>query len=183
MAAHQSAVLGRSVLDALSGAGPKLTVFMGHDTNVTALAAALRVDLTAPGYANDDVPPGGALLFERLRDARTGKRFVRLSYRTQSPRALRTLAGAVSTAVLKVPGCRRTLCPLDRFSRMLVSPIPLNPRSSIGIRSAPVIGATIPGVRPATPTVIVSFLQRKPANHSLDRRRPARYPEPTKDRT
>ena len=124
MAAHQSAVLGRSVLDARSGSGPKLTVFMGHDTNVTALAAALRLDLTAPGYAANDVPPGGALLFERLRDARTGKRFVRLSYRTQSPQAFRTLTAAVSTVALKVPGCGRTLCPVDWFSRMLVSPIP-----------------------------------------------------------
>jgi 4-phytase/acid phosphatase len=122
MAAHQSAVLGRSVLDALRGAGPKLTVFMGHDTNVTALAAALAVDLNAPGYATNDVPPGGALLFERVRDTHTGARFVRVSYRTQSPRTLRMLAGAVLIATIKVPGCGRALCPVDRFSRILGSP-------------------------------------------------------------
>jgi 4-phytase/acid phosphatase len=120
MAVHQSAVLGPAVLDALSGGGPKLTLFMGHDTNVTALAAALGIDLQAPGYATNDVPPGGALLFERLRNARTNQRFVRLSYRTQSPRTLRTLTAAVSITALKLPGCRRTLCPLDRFSRILV---------------------------------------------------------------
>ena len=83
MAAHQAAVLGREVLASLSSDGPRLTIFMGHDTNVTALAAALRVDLKAPGYATNDVPPGGALLIERLRDARTGARLVRVSYRTQ----------------------------------------------------------------------------------------------------
>lgn len=56
---------------------------MGHDTNVTALAAALDVDLSASGYATNDVPPGRAILIERLHDRRTGERFVRVSYRTQ----------------------------------------------------------------------------------------------------
>jgi len=51
----------------------RLSILVGHDTNVTALAAALRVDLKAPGYATNDVPPGGALLLERLRDAGSGR--------------------------------------------------------------------------------------------------------------
>ncbi|MEG3165253.1 histidine-type phosphatase [Sphingomonas sp. PB2P19] len=119
MAAHQAAVLGREVLSALSSKGPRLTVFMGHDTNVTALAAALRVDLKAPGYATNDVPPGGALLLERVRDTRTGVRFVRVSYRTQSPETLRTLGQAVSLTALQIPGCAGYLCPAATFSRLL----------------------------------------------------------------
>ncbi|WP_380780619.1 histidine-type phosphatase [Sphingomonas sp. R86520] len=121
MAAHQAAVLGRAVLASLSATGPRLTVFMGHDTNVTALAAALRVDLRAPGYAINDVPPGGALLIERLRDARTGARFVRVSYRTQSPATLRGLGQSASLVALKIPGCAGLLCPAATFSRLLGS--------------------------------------------------------------
>lgn len=121
MAAHQAAVLGREVLAALSSKGPRLTVFMGHDTNVTALAAALRIDLKAPGYATNDVPPGGALLLERVRNVRTGKRFVRVSYRTQSPETLRTLGRSVSLEALKVPGCDGRSCPAATFSRLLTS--------------------------------------------------------------
>lgn len=121
MAAHQAAVLGREVLASLSSTGPRLTVFMGHDTNVTALAAALRVDLKAPGYATNDVPPGGALLIERLRDASTGVRFMRVSYRTQSPETLRGLGQSASLVALKIPGCASPLCPATTFSRLLVS--------------------------------------------------------------
>jgi len=51
---------------------------VGHDTNVTALAAALHVDLKAPGFARNDVAPGGALVVERLRDTRSGERFIHL---------------------------------------------------------------------------------------------------------
>nr|AGU10237.1 Histidine phosphatase superfamily (branch 2) [uncultured organism] len=121
MAAHQAAVLGREVLASLSSKGPRLTVFMGHDTNVTALAAALRVDLKAPGYATNDVPPGGALLIERLHDASTGDRFMRVSYRTQSPETLRGLGQSASLVALKIPGCASPLCPATTFSRLLVS--------------------------------------------------------------
>lgn len=121
MASHQAAVLGRGVLAALFDTGPRLTVFMGHDTNVTALAAALRVDLKAPGYATNDVPPGGALLLERVRDRRTGRRFVRVSYRTQSPEALRMLKRSTSLVALKIPGCADLLCPAATFSRLLAS--------------------------------------------------------------
>jgi 4-phytase/acid phosphatase len=128
MAAHQTAVLGRDVLASLSAGGPRLTVLMGHDTNVTALAAALRLDLTAPGYATNDVPPGGALLFERLRDVPTGARFVRASYRTQSPATLRALGRSASLVALKIPGCAGPLCSAATFERLLASRLaPLQP--------------------------------------------------------
>lgn len=93
MAAHQSSVIGRRVIRSLND-GPRLDVLMGHDTNVAALAAALGVDLVTPGYATNDVPPGGALLFERIRNTVTEQTFVRVSYRTQSPEVLR--AGGVA---------------------------------------------------------------------------------------
>lgn len=123
MASHQAAVLGLRMLTALTRRdGPILDVLVGHDTNVTALAAALRVDLIAPGYAANDVAPGGALMLERLHDEGTGRAYVRLSYRTQSPTALRTLSDAVTVTPLRIPGCGGTdLCDLATFERLLRS--------------------------------------------------------------
>jgi 4-phytase/acid phosphatase len=120
MAAHQAALLGRHALASLSDPhGPRLNILVGHDTNVTALAAALRVDLKAPGYATNDVPPGGALLLERLRDVGSGRSYVRMSYRTQSPGTLRRLGAAVTITPLRIPGCGGPLCEADRFARLL----------------------------------------------------------------
>lgn len=89
---------------------------MGHDTNVTALAAALGVDLPATGYALNDVPPGGAILIERLRDPGTNERFVRASYRTQPPEALRALGNQVSLKSLPISGCAKAPCRFDAFA-------------------------------------------------------------------
>jgi 4-phytase/acid phosphatase len=118
MAAHQAGPLGRRVLASLAAAdGPALDLLVGHDTNVTALAAALRVDLVSPGYARNDTAPAGALVFERLRDDR-GRASIRLSYRTQTPAELGRLGGRVTTTPMTIPGCARR-CPLDRFTALL----------------------------------------------------------------
>ncbi len=104
MTARQAGPLGRRVLEALDAPGTGgLDVFMGHDTNVTALAAALGVSLDAPGYAAGDVPPGGALIFVSRVDA-AGRRSVRTYYQTQSPDALRRLSKRVSRSTIAVWG-------------------------------------------------------------------------------
>ncbi|MFK3890594.1 histidine-type phosphatase [Sphingomonas sp. NPDC079357] len=118
MAAHQAGPLGRRVLASLTAPdGPALDLLVGHDTNVTALAAALGVDLVSPGYARNDTAPAGALVMEVLRDS-AGARFVRLSYRTQTPAELARLGRRVTTTPMTVPGCTR-LCPVDRFAALL----------------------------------------------------------------
>jgi 4-phytase/acid phosphatase len=120
MAAHQTAALGREVLRGLDAAAPhRLEVLMGHDTNVTALAAALGVGLEAPGYATNDVPPGGALLLERVKDMRSGQVFARVWYRTQSPDALRGLSSKTSLRPVRVRGCKMTLCPIRQFEALI----------------------------------------------------------------
>jgi 4-phytase/acid phosphatase len=115
MAAHQASALGRRILATLDH-GPVFELLMGHDTNVTALAAALGVDLPAEGYATNDVPPGGAILVECLRDLRSGLRYVRASYRTQPPEALRGLGAQVSLTPLRLPGCAKDPCRYDAFA-------------------------------------------------------------------
>ncbi|MGE7205465.1 histidine-type phosphatase [Sphingomonas sp. NPDC019816] len=116
MAAHQSAAFGRHMLDALTAPqGPAIDMLVGHDTNVTALAALLGFDLVAPGYATNDAAPGGAILIRRWHDRR-GRRFVTLAYRTQSPTRIRDHSDAVSVTPVQVRGCPvGAPCPLDRF--------------------------------------------------------------------
>jgi len=116
MAAHQSAAFGRHMIDALTARdGRKVDMLVGHDTNVTALAGLLGFDLVAPGYATNDAAPGGAVMIERWHDRR-GRRFVTLSYRTQSPDRLRHQSPDVTVTPIRVPGCpAATPCPLDRF--------------------------------------------------------------------
>ena len=131
MAAHQSAVIGRDILKTLADpAGAKFTLFVGHDTTVTALAAALNVNLSAPGYAVNDVPPGGALLIEKLRDTDSGATFIRLSYRTQSPQELRHGGKAVKETPIVMPGCGARLCPEARFRQMLTMRLAQTTRES-----------------------------------------------------
>lgn len=116
MAAHQSAAFGRHMIAALTARDEtKVDMLVGHDTNVTALAALLGFDLVAPGYAANDAAPGGAILLNRWHD-RAGKPFVTVTYRTQSPTQIRAHAGAVTVTPVQVRGCPADApCPLDRF--------------------------------------------------------------------
>ncbi len=119
MAAHQSAAFGRHMIDALTAKdGAKVDMLVGHDTNVTALAALLGFDLVAPGYATNDAAPGGAILIERWHDAKD-RAFVTVHYRTQSPDQIRAHAAAVSTRAVTARGCPTDApCPLDRFVQL-----------------------------------------------------------------
>jgi len=116
MAAHQSAVFGRHMINALTAKnGAKVDMLVGHDTNVTALAALLGFDLIAPGYASNDAAPGGAILIERWHDPR-GRAFVTVRYRTQSPDQIRTQSAATTVTPVRVRGCPADApCPLNRF--------------------------------------------------------------------
>lgn len=119
MAAHQASVLGHHIIDTLEASGgPRLEILVGHDTNVTALGAAMNVDLDAPGFARNDVAPGGAIVFERWRDRRSGARFIRVFYRAQSLSALRSLGLNVAVTKLSIPGCA-TPCRAYRFQELL----------------------------------------------------------------
>lgn len=117
MAAHQAGPVGDHMLRTLTATNaPRLEVLVGHDTNVTALAAALRVDLDAPGFARNDAAPGGALVLTRRRDAQGP--YVTVSYRVQPLDAIRAGTATVIDRPIAIPGCAKR-CPLDRFDKLL----------------------------------------------------------------
>jgi len=120
--------LARRMLDAIESAdGPALTVLVGHDTNIGELSGLLDFDWQVTGYAADTPPPGGAVGFELLTD-RTGGRYVRAFYRSQSLQQMRELtrldaAHPAFRQALTVPGCAlpddATRCSLDTFAQLV----------------------------------------------------------------
>jgi len=130
LGAHGATRLARRMLDALERAdGPRLTVLVGHDTNIGDLSGLLDFDFQVPGYAAGTPPPGGGVGFELLSD-RTGARYVRVVYRSQTLQQMRKLAAVGSTRpafrqALAIPGCGlpgdATRCSLETFARLLRS--------------------------------------------------------------
>jgi 4-phytase/acid phosphatase len=69
--------------------GPhKFIVYVGHDTNIANVAALLDLHWQLPEYPQDDMPPGGALIFE-LRKAPGQGPSVHASFAAQSPDEMR----------------------------------------------------------------------------------------------
>jgi 4-phytase/acid phosphatase len=118
LAAANIAPIARGIEDVLRGGGAKLTVFVGHDTNVASLGGLLGLHWQAPGFAADDPTPGGAIELDLLRDGK-GRRFVRAFYRSQSLEQIRSLSEtAPDRAPLAIGACG-SLCPLDHFMKLL----------------------------------------------------------------
>jgi len=109
----------------------KLVLLVGHDTNIATMQAAMGVKWSLPGYPENDTPPGGAFLFERLRDTATGAVSVRLSFLAQSLDQMRNLTPLTGTAagpeiaILTLPGCppAPAACSLETFSAGLEASI------------------------------------------------------------
>jgi 4-phytase/acid phosphatase len=129
VAATAAGPLMRRIVDALTGAeAPRFTLFFGHDTNVADLGGLLDIDWQVASYPADDIPPGGALGFELVRDD-AGKRYVRTFFRAQTMDQLRnqvllTDAEHPFRQEIAIPGCggpadAPKLCPLDRFTAIV----------------------------------------------------------------
>ncbi len=109
-----------------AGKGPVVTMISGHDTNIASLGGLLDLHWKVPGLATDDPAPGGAIVLERLVDAR-GQAYVRALYRSQTVEQIRNLADpAVEVpyvAVLPIAGCTARgvvgLCTMQAFKAQL----------------------------------------------------------------
>lgn len=69
---------------------PAVSVFVGHDNNIAALASLIGAHFKMDGYGQDDPPIGGALELQVLVDGQ-GRRFVAAFYEAQTPDQLRRL--------------------------------------------------------------------------------------------
>lgn len=130
IAERYAAPVAKEVLGALTGAegtGGKLTMLVGHDTNIAALRGFFGAHFTAADYPRDDPPPGGAMGFELLKDG-AGKAYVRTFYTAQTMDQLRALqpltaSNPPSYSYFPLPGCgvkgEPTLCPLETFQKIV----------------------------------------------------------------
>ena len=87
-AAMQQAVTDRAVPGAPNPPGERALFLVGHDTNLTTVAALLHLTWTAGGR-HDDTPPGSALVFELWRSGGSGDYFVRVLFTAQTLEQLR----------------------------------------------------------------------------------------------
>ena len=118
------------IVDALSAetGGASFTVLAGHDTNIADVGSLLGLTWHVDSYPEGDVPPGGALGFEVLRNA-SGVRTVRAFFRAQTMDQLRNqtpLTGKTPAywQYLSIPGCNTeadplTPCTIDQFMRVV----------------------------------------------------------------
>jgi 4-phytase/acid phosphatase len=109
MAERVAAVMSQRIIHLLQDAhAPTLSVLVGSDNNIVALASVLGLHFQMPGYAKDDPPIGGALGIELWRSRVDGKRYVRVIYQAQSLAQLRALDGqraAPAFVTLHLVGC------------------------------------------------------------------------------
>ena len=69
----------------------KLTIFVGHDTNLANIGAMLGVEWQLSSYLRNETPPGGAMAFELLKDKGSEQYVVRMAYYSQTPDQMRNL--------------------------------------------------------------------------------------------
>lgn len=108
--------------------GCPLILFFGHDTNVSQLRAMMGFDWQLPGYPANDIPPAGALVFERYHDRQRDREMIRVSFQARTLDQWRHLTPLNSASPLAesewhFAGCEDTsvgvLCPLsDALARM-----------------------------------------------------------------
>ncbi|WP_447900370.1 bifunctional glucose-1-phosphatase/inositol phosphatase [Stenotrophomonas sepilia] len=105
-------------------ASPKVTLLVGHDSNIGSVLAALGItDYTLPGQY-EKTPIGGLLQFERWRDRQSGGERFRLAYVYPTTAQLRdalplTEAQPPGRVALPLPGCDRQGCSRAQFQQLL----------------------------------------------------------------
>jgi 4-phytase/acid phosphatase len=82
LAALRQAIDGRA--DPSQPVGHKLTLLVGHDTNLANIGGMLGMHWSLPSYLPDETPPAGALHFELRRDGASGAHAVRVRYIAQT---------------------------------------------------------------------------------------------------
>ncbi len=109
LATMQQAATGAIVPGALGKPGDRAVVLVGHDTNLSNLAAMLNINWLIDGR-RDDTPPGGALVFELWKTSGGRDYEVRTYYTAQTLEQMRnvtplTLDKPPARANVFIPGC------------------------------------------------------------------------------
>ena len=106
---------------------PKITVLVGHDSNIASLLTALEFKPYQLHDQNERTPIGGKIVFQRWHDTKANRDLMKIEYVYQSSDQLRN----ADVLTLKAPAQRVTLelkvcpidangfCPIDKFDALL----------------------------------------------------------------
>lgn len=106
---------------------PKVTLMVGHDSNIASMLTALNVKpYTLPGQ-HERTPIGGQVVFERWHDSKNNKDLVKIEYVYQSAEQLRdaqplTLKTPPQRVTLQLQGCdtdSNGFCSWEQFTQVL----------------------------------------------------------------
>ena len=107
--------------------GRRLTLLVGHDTNLANIGGMLGLHWSLPSFLPNETPPAGAMHFDLLRDRQTREYGVRIRYVSQTLDQMRRampldLANPPGTAVVKNSRCKVRdggVCPWNDFAKIV----------------------------------------------------------------
>ncbi|WP_313678856.1 bifunctional glucose-1-phosphatase/inositol phosphatase, partial [Pantoea vagans] len=106
---------------------PKITLMVGHDSNIASLLSALQVKPYELPDTYEKTPIGGQVVFERWHDAKNDKDLLKVEYVYQTADQLRnadvlSLKNPPKRVTLQLAGCEADAngyCSWDQFSQVL----------------------------------------------------------------
>ncbi|QLN18827.1 bifunctional glucose-1-phosphatase/inositol phosphatase [Escherichia coli] len=106
---------------------PKITVLVGHDSNIASLLTALDFKPYQLHDQNERTPIGGKIVFQRWHDSKANRDLMKIEYVYQSSEQLRnadalTLLAPAQRVTLELTGCpidANGFCPMDKFDSVL----------------------------------------------------------------
>ena len=132
------------LVDEDKASAPKVTLMVGHDSNIASLLSALQVKpYTLPG--NDEKTPiGGQVVFERWHDGKNNKDLLKIEYVYQTADQLRnadvlSLKNPPKRVTLQLAGCdtdANGYCSWEHFSAALNSALQGTPMQPAAVQEA-----------------------------------------------
>ncbi|MEL4014433.1 bifunctional glucose-1-phosphatase/inositol phosphatase [Dryocola clanedunensis] len=130
VARNVAAPLVKYIQKALAGkeaAGPKVTLLVGHDSNIASLLTALDFKPYQLPEQNERTPIGGKIMFQRWHDKNANRELMKVEYVYQSSDQLRkgevlSLQQPPQRVTLQLAGCpvdANGFCPWDKFTEVL----------------------------------------------------------------
>ncbi len=106
---------------------PKVTLLVGHDSNIASLLTALDFKDYQLPQQNERTPIGGKIMFQRWHDSKANRELMKVEYVYQSSEQLRngqvlSLQQPPQRVTLQLNGCpidANGFCPWDKFTEVL----------------------------------------------------------------
>lgn len=129
-----AAPLIKYIQKALAGSnnkGPKITLLVGHDSNIASLLTALDFKPYQLPEQYERTPIGGKIMFQRWHDTNNNRELMKVEYVYQSAEQLRkadvlSLQQPPQRVTLQLNGCptdANGFCPWDKFTQVLAQSV------------------------------------------------------------